>query len=130
MKIHHVLLLLATALGRMRGETFRNTSCHYECHSDGSCSLQVTTYKDWNHYARIPVTVHVPRCKPCAVVCQVRPDGVVGGYEWIMFQKDDRIDLDEDQSNKSGAAGGMGAPIPWMTIALTRKIMQQRVVQY
>ena len=48
MNIHHAAVLLilltwlATTLGGMRGEE----ACNYECHSDGSCSLQVATRQE------------------------------------------------------------------------------------
>ena len=108
MNIHYTAVLLilltwlaATTLGGMRGEA----ACNYECHSDGSCSLQVATMREicmkyrgskastCTHTSR---SAFVPRCKPCTAVCQVREDNVIGGYYWNKFWRDDRYDLNTD----------------------------------
>merc|ERR1712061_61442 len=91
MKFHHttVLLILVTILHGARG-WYKDAGCDYECHSDGSCTLHVAPYKD--QLKRLdPISVVVPRCKPCTVVCQERDDGVIGDYKWPMFRRSQRL---------------------------------------
>ena len=102
MKIPHtmVLLLLLTALSD--ASPTRDVGCNYECHSGplgNSCSLQVKTA--WtSEFFKSPT--FVPRCKPCAVVCQERDNGFIGGYTWDLYlDKADVIDLDDQKSNKN-----------------------------
>ena len=110
MKIHHttvLLLLLVTALhgARVHGlanPSFRAQDCNYDCRSDGSCSLQVSTFQAQEDLGE-PISTYVPRCKPCTVVCRVRDSGIIGGVRWQKFSKDDRIDLDDQPSNNKEA---------------------------
>ena len=105
MNIHHTAVLLilltwlTTTLGGMRDEA----ACNYECHSDGSCSLQVATrqemcmkYRGRDTSTCTPTSFYafIPRCKPCTAVCQVSEDNVIGGYFWNMFWRENPSDLD------------------------------------
>ena len=99
MKVRHLSVLLLVVLHGTMGQGwqgYQTAQCNYDCHSDGSCSLQVSTF------LTDPIEAQIPRCMPCNSVCQVRDGGIVGGVNWQMFSKIEiQVDLDDQPSNKN-----------------------------